>query len=134
MALSGSIADRLEIQELYARYASTSSRGDRKGWLSCWAQDSAWVSHIFECIGKEAVEKQYDAVMDMFDKLFFISQVGPITIEGETAYAAATAMEIANYKTGGFFKLAGNYEDQLVKRDGEWVFLRRDYRPTAQDF
>jgi len=134
MPLSGSIEDRLEILELYARYASTSSRSDREGWLSCWAEDAAWVSHIFECIGKPAIANQYDQIMAAFDKLFFISQAGPIDITGDKASARSTAMEIARFKTGGFFKLAGNYEDQFVKRDGTWLFLRRDYRPTAQDF
>lgn len=72
--------------------------------------------------------------MAAFDKLFFISQAGPIHITGEKARARSTAMEIAQFKTGGFFKLAGNYDDQFVKRDGEWLFLRREYCPTAQDF
>jgi ketosteroid isomerase-like protein len=134
MPLSGSIEDRLEILELYARYASTSSRSDRQGWLTCWAEDAVWASHIFECVGKAAIAKQYDEIMAAFDKLHFISQAGPIEITGDTARAQSNAMEIACFKTGGFFKLAGNYEDRLVKRHGEWLFLRRDYQPSAQAF
>lgn len=134
MPLSGSVEDRLEILELYARYASTSSRSDREGWLSCWAEDASWISHIFECVGKPAIAKQYDEIMDAFDKLYFISQSGPIDIRGDIAHASASAMEIAHYRQGGFFKLAGNYEDRLEKRAGQWLFVRREYAPSAQDF
>lgn len=134
MGLSGSIEDRLEIQELYARYASTSSRGDVDGWLSCWAGDAVWHSHIFDCHGTEQIKSQYSEIMSAFDKLFFIAQLGPLEIDGDTARAQSQAMEIAHFKQGGFFKLAGVYEDTLGKRGGEWLFVRRDYEPLVQDF
>jgi ketosteroid isomerase-like protein len=134
MGLSGSIEDRLEIQELYARYASASSRGDKEGWLSCWAQDAVWHSHIFDCHGTEQIMSQYLEIMSDFDKLFFIGQLGPLEIDGDTARAQSQAMEIAQFKQGGFFKLGGVYEDTLGKRDGQWLFVRRDYEPLVQDF
>ncbi|MEZ5737075.1 MAG: nuclear transport factor 2 family protein [Novosphingobium sp.] len=134
MKLSGSIADRLEIQELYARYGSASSRGDREGWLACWADDAVWASHIFDCRGKAQIEKQYLEIMSAFDKLYFSSQLGPVEIDGETAKAQSQAMEIAHFKAGGFFKLAGVYEDTLARRDGDWLFIRREYQPVVQDF
>ena len=134
MSLSGSVEDRLQIHELYGRYASTGSRGYREGWLACWAEDAAWVSHIFECVGKAAIAKQYDAIMAAFDKLSFISQTGPIEIMGEAAHGQSTAMEIGRLKAGGVFKLTGNYVDKLEKRGGQWRFVRRDYQPLVQDF
>lgn len=134
MPLSGSIEDRLEILELHARYATTSSRGDKAGWLTCWTQDGSWVSHIFECHGQAAISAKYDEIMAPFAKLFFLSQPGTIEIEGDTARGQSTAMEIAEFKAGGVFKLAGAYEDRFVKQGGEWLFARRDYQPVVVDF
>lgn len=134
MPLSGSIEDRLEILELHARYATTSARGDKQGWLSCWTQDGAWVSHIFECHGREAILAKYEEIMAPFSKLFFLSQPGTIEISGETARGQSTALEIGELSAGGFFKLAGAYEDQFVKQDGEWLFSRRDYQPVVMNF
>jgi hypothetical protein len=131
---SSAIEDRLQILDLHARYASTSSRSDREGWLDCWTDDGQWHAHIFQCDGKAAIAAQYDQIMVAFDKLFFISQPGVVTLDGDVARGQSQAMEIAHFKDGGFFKLAGIYEDQFERRGGRWLFRRRDYQPLVQDF
>ena len=45
----------------------------------------------------------------------------------------ARAREIIRLKTGGLFKLIGQYRDQLVREDGAWRFSRRDYDPIAEE-
>ena len=134
MPLTGTIEDRLEILELYGRYAGASSRGDRTAWLACWAEDGQWHSHIFQCDGKAAVAEQYDQIMALFDGLFFQGNVNTVEIDGDVAQAQSTAMEIGNLKAGGFFKLAGKYQDRLEKRAEGWVFVKRDYLPIAEGF
>jgi hypothetical protein len=134
MSSASIIEDRLQILELHARYASTSSRCNREGWLDCWTEDGQWYSHIFQCDGKAAIAAQYDQIMVVFDNLFFISQPGELTIEGDVAHGPSQTMEIAHFKEGGFFKLAGIYQDRFEKRDGRWLFKRRDYQPLVQDF
>jgi ketosteroid isomerase-like protein len=134
MRSSGPIEDRLAIQDLYALYADTSSRGDREAWLSCWADDAQWCSHIFDCRGKQAIAAQYDQIMAPFEGLVFLSQVGPIEVSGDTARGRSAAREIGRLKDGGLFKLAGTYDDVIERRDGVWLFARRDYRPVVQEF
>jgi ketosteroid isomerase-like protein len=128
------IEDRLAIQDLHARYASTSSRCDREGWLDCWAEEGQWHSHIFKCDGKQAIADQYDQIMAAFETLFFISQAGVVTVNGDTATGQSQAMEIGRLKDGGFFKLAGIYQDTFERHGGRWLFRRREYQPLVQDF
>lgn len=40
MAFTGPMEDRLLIRELYDTYADAGSRGDREGWLGCFAEDA----------------------------------------------------------------------------------------------
>lgn len=135
MALSGSIEDRLKIMELYGKYGSTSAKMDREGWLACWSEDAQWHSHLFACVGNAEIAAQYDQIVSAFSNLFFIATVGPIEIDGHQAKGGANAMEVASYKEGGgFFTLAGVYDDLIERRDGTWLFVRRDYRPLVQDF
>ena len=133
MRFSGPMEDRLAIQELHACYADASSRNAREDWLACWADDAKWYSHIFQCDGKEAIAAQFDQIMGMFDELAFISQHGPIQVEGNTARGRAVAREIGRLKDGGVFKLVGAYDDTFVRRDGVWLFARRDYRPIVME-
>lgn len=133
MPLSGSIEDRLEIQELYALYADASSSNRRQQWLDCFTDDGQWNSHIFQCTGKDAIRAQGDEIMDMFDGLIFLSVMGPVTIDGDRATARSYAREIGNLKGGGVFKLAGAYEDTLRKENGRWLFERRDYTPVVDE-
>ena len=134
MSLAGAIEDRLAIADLYGKYSTTASRCDRDGWLACWSDEAIWKSHIFVCNGKQEIARQYDEIMTAFDNLFFLSQPGPITFDGDTARVPSNATEIARFKTGGFFKLGGIYEDTFQRIGGAWFFARRDYQPLVQDF
>lgn len=133
MRFSGSIEDKLAIQELYQLYADTSTRNLHDEWLSCWTDDGEWHSHIFDCSGKVEIGAKCREIQGMFTDLAFMSQTGPVTVTGDTATAHSTAREIGRLKDGTVFKLVGAYEDHLRKVGGQWYFARRDYRPIVQE-
>ena len=60
MPFTGPLEDRLLIRELYDRHTDACWRCDRDDWLSCFAENVRWTTHLFDCSGKEEMrEKQY---------------------------------------------------------------------------
>jgi len=133
MAFTGSIEDRLAIRELYGSYGDASSRGDPETFLACWTDDGQWNSHIFQRSGKAELRAQWDLLWTNFDKVGFVSEVGSIEIDGDTANCRSVAREIVLLKGGGVYKLVGRCQDRVVRQDGRWLFARRDYEPLVEE-
>lgn len=127
MPFTGPLEDRLLIRDLYGRYADASWRGDREEWLSCFAEDGRWTSHLFDCTGKDELRETWDSLWADWVNVAFLSEIGSIEVAGDAAKARSYAREIVLLKNGGIFKLAGRYEDDLVRRDGAWLFSSRAY-------
>jgi ketosteroid isomerase-like protein len=132
MAFTGPIEDRLAIHELYGAAADASSRGDTAAWLGSYAREGAeWNTHLFRHAGIDAIAAQWEELWAGFEKVGFLSTVGAIEVDGDTAQARCTAREIIRLKDGKLFKLIGLYRDGLVRQDGEWKFTVRDYEPLV---
>jgi hypothetical protein len=129
MRSSGPVEDRFAIQDLYSVYADCSSRGDRTVWLSLWAEEANWSTHLFRCEGKDAITKQWDSIHNDLVTIAFLSQWGPITVAGDRAEARSYVREIVRMEDGSIFKVVGTYDDTIVRRNGEWQFVRREYTP-----
>ena len=128
---TGPMEDRLLIRELFGLYGDASCTGDAEAWLATFAEDCEWNSHMFECSGKPALRAQWNELWAAFDKLGFLSEIGWIQVEGDTARASSQAREIIRLKDGGLFKLIGHYDDYLVRENGQWLFSRRNYQPLV---
>ncbi len=131
MKNSGPMEDRLAIRELFGLYGDASCRGDGDAWLTLFAEDCEWNTHIFQRSGKKDLREQWDALWSAFDKLGFLSEIGWIAVDGDKARASSQAREIIRLKDGNLFKLIGHYVDDLVKVNGEWLFSRRNYQPLV---
>lgn len=127
MAFTGPIEDRLAIRDLYDSYADGANRGDRAAWLGCWSEDAYWWTHYFEHNGREAIGSQYDQLMANVKQTIFMTQICSIEVSGNSARARAVCSERLLQNTGGEYQLTGRYEDELEKRDGQWIFVRRIY-------
>lgn len=127
MAFTGPMEDRLLIRELYDTYADTGSRGDREGWLGCFAQDARWKSHYFDLQGLDAIAEKYDEIMgDVTDTVFFV-QIGSIEVDGDTAKVRMQQAESLQSSNGSTYDLVGEYNDVCVRRDGRWWFKEKIY-------
>jgi len=127
MAFTGPIEDRLAIRDLYDSYADAANRGHRADWLACWSPDAIWWCHYFERQGQEAIAVQYDELMANVKQTIFFTQICAIDVSGDTARARAVCSERLLQTTGGEYQLSGRYEDELERRDGQWIFVRRIY-------
>lgn len=132
MAFTGPLEDRIAIHELYGASADASSRHDSETWLGSFAREGAqWNSHLFRNAGIDAIRRQWDELWAGFETVGFLSTVGAIEVDGDSATARCTAREIIRLKDGTVFKLIGIYRDSLVRQDGEWKFTARNYEPLV---
>jgi uncharacterized protein (TIGR02246 family) len=133
MAFTGPIEDRLAIRDLYSTYTDASSRGDREGWLACFTEDGVWHTHLFEVSGRDGLRGQWDALWANFTAVSFLGEVGMIEVTGDSAQARAYAREVILLADGKVYRLAGRYDDELVRVNGEWLFARRNYQPLVDE-
>jgi hypothetical protein len=127
MPFTGPLEDRLLIRELYGTYGDASWRGDRELWVSLFTAEGRWTSHLFDCTGHAELRAEWDRLWADWEFVAFLSELGSIEVSGDRAQVRSYAREIVQLKAGGLFKLAGRYEDSLVRQDGRWLFARRDY-------
>lgn len=123
---SGPAADRLAIRELHAAYADAASRIDKQQWLDCWTPDAVWVTATGEVHGHAALAQAWDALFSTMDALAFFAMTGAIRVNGNSATARCHVREIARID-GAVTKFSARYDDELVRRDGRWLFARRTY-------
>lgn len=134
MPFTGPVEDRLAIRELYGTYADASWRGDRALWLSTFAPDGRWTSHLFDAEGHAALAETWDGLWKDWSAVAFLAEIGAMEIAGHAAAVRSYAREVVQTHEGAMFKLCGRYEDALVRIGSEWKFARRDYTLTIGEF
>jgi hypothetical protein len=127
MPFTGSFEDRMLVRELFGRYGDASWRGDREAWVACFTEDGRWASHLFDCRGRAQLLATWDDLWKNWTSVAFLSEIGSIEVNGDRAKVRSYAREIVQLKSGGVFKLAGHYADDLQRVKGEWLFASRVY-------
>tara|TARA_B110000503_G_scaffold73643_1_gene113807 strand:- start:18 stop:431 length:414 start_codon:yes stop_codon:yes gene_type:complete len=129
MAFSGPIEDRLAIRELMDIYADAVNQRDAELWGSTWADGSSWklpvIPGMENVAGKENIVAAWNAGMAMFPFIFMSISVGDIQVDGDTATARAYTTEVGTTLDGTEIRPRGQYDDKLIKVDGEWLFIER---------
>ncbi|EAS46830.1 hypothetical protein GB2207_04357 [gamma proteobacterium HTCC2207] len=129
MAFSGPIEDRLAIRELMDIYADAVNQRDAELWGSTWAEGSSWklpvIPGMENVAGKENIVAAWNAGMAMFPFIFMSISVGDIQVDGDTATARAYTTEVGITLDGTEIRPRGQYDDKLIKVDGEWLFIER---------
>ena len=129
MAFSGPIEDRLAIRELMDIYADAVNQRDAELWGSTWAEGSSWKLPVIlgmeNVAGKENIVAAWNAGMAMFPFIFMSISVGDIQVDGDTATARAYTTEVGTTLDGTEIRPRGQYDDKLIKVDGEWLFIER---------
>ena len=129
MAFSGPIEDRLAIRELMDIYADAVNQRDAELWGSTWAEGSSWklpvIPGMENVAGKENIVAAWNAGMAMFPFIFMSISVGDIQVNGDTATARAYTTEVGTTLDGTEIRPRGQYDDKLIKVDGEWLFIER---------
>ncbi len=132
-------ADRVEIQDLQARYLFALDWLDADAYAATFTEDGVldWASGIAR--GREAIREEVHGMRAHFDKhekadaptrparlRHFISNV-VVDFDGDRATGRAYWFELNDDNrdrrpyVGGY----GHYEDELRRVDGRWLFTRR---------
>ena len=132
--------DRAKIEQLEARYLFAMDFRDPDAYASCFAEDGvlSWAGGIVK--GREAIrqfmkdqhstagfnnEEQAPGAYPPAARHFFTNLV--VKIDGDHASSRAYWFELGNNnpKRSPVLGAYGHFENELVKKDGEWYFLTR---------
>ncbi|MFV0277226.1 MAG: nuclear transport factor 2 family protein [Parahaliea sp.] len=139
MAFSGPLEDRLAIRELMNTHAHGVMTRDAELWSSIWAEDAYWALPEYPDLGgydgKAAIMAGWLESMKHYGldnctrPMIYFMEPGAIAVDGERATAVAYTHEVyQDPASGKLVRGYGRYDDQLEKREGHWLFTRREYR------
>jgi uncharacterized protein (TIGR02246 family) len=127
--------DKAAIAELIARYNYAIDHNDYQGWANTFAPDGVFHG----IIGKFAAHKELDKFIASVKNLtttspnlrHYVTNILP-EINGNEARCTCFLLMTSTTKEGGSkIAAAGEYEDRLVKINGQWLFLERIVRVDA---
>jgi ketosteroid isomerase-like protein len=131
------LSDIIEIQNLGYRFADCANQKDYAGFADLWAEEGQWV--IGPPIGvrfdsRAAIAQAISHMLALWDFFVQLPHAPVIEVQGDRARARWTMNEVARTADGatGNYNLSV-YEDTLVRRDGKWLFLVREYKTMYQD-
>ena len=126
-----SALDRLEIQELYARYAWGIDLGDIELALSTFAQD-AWFDHLWQgrVQGHEAIRRNleslwYERQSWWYGRQHMMNHFIMDPLEAEGTARVRCFFQILQFNVdyrNNFVMGIGTRDDTLARIDGRWVF------------
>lgn len=139
MAFTGPLEDRLAIRELMSTHAHGVMTQDAAIWSTIWADDASWglpeYPDLGDFVGKAAIVAGWIESMkvygldNMAKPMVYFMEPGAIEVDGDRATAVAWTHELYQDPANGqLVRGHGRYDDRLEKRDGTWLFTRRDYR------
>ena len=125
------VADEMAIRGLAHAFADSVNRRDVVAFELLWHDDGVWeigapLHSIAE--GSTDIAAHFLELLEPLE--FFVQQVhgGVVTIDGNRATARWSIQETGRRHDGGPYNNHAFYEDEMVKRDGSWRFVRRSYR------
>jgi uncharacterized protein (TIGR02246 family) len=138
------VEDELAIGRVLTDYSARQDARDYAGYAALFAKNGEWVNGKNVYKGREAILKM---LVDLYGtpppgfvntESYHIASNFQIDVDGDRATARSRHLLIMRGPKGEPTPaLAGRYEDQLIREDGQWKILRRvDYpvMPTAQEW
>lgn len=129
---TGPLEDRIAIRELNDTYGDGVVRVDAGTWGSVWADDAHWNLMGMAVDGKEAIVGMWSEAMKNFAAVSFSCVPAAIEIDGDKATSRVQTQEIMKQADGSTRVIGGLYEDELEKRDGQWLFTSRIFNIVAE--
>ena len=130
---SGSTEDRLKVRERFDSYSDAVCRNSLEEYLDCWTEDGVRLGDGGECHGRAELRSHWVGIWQVLSKMVFVTQIGAIEIDGDHARTRSYCLEILQFRSGATHRLVGQYEDELRRVDGEWLFSRRHYSVLVDD-
>ncbi len=127
--IESTLADKLAIEELIARYNHSIDSLQMDVWLDLWTDDAVFDGIGKYLVGKAAIkefanvhEKNYARKMP--GGRHFTTNIAS-NVEGNQATTRSYLQLWSTDVNGARIAYTGVYDDVLVKQDGRWRFARR---------
>lgn len=123
------LEDTLAIQQLLIDYGHTLDGRDAEGFAALFARDAEWTAPPdFHPRGREAIKAMIErmfANVPPSARAHYITNM-KIAVDGDRAQAHARFILVEPMADGSpRIRLSGHYDDELVREEGRWRFLRR---------
>jgi len=127
--------DRLDIQELTARYAWSLDTGDEDAFVACFCRQGELVWDVFEAEGRWRGAQALRRFIAYFrqrpesaGRQHHVSNL--VVTPSDSGARARSYVAVAVRRAEGphFINVMGYYEDELEREDGQWRFARRYIR------
>ena len=120
--------EKAAIADLIARYNLSVDHNDFQGYAACFAPDGIFAGMI----GRFSIHKELDRFVEAILKLaenapnmrHFVTNI-LTEVNGNEAYSCSFVLVTSATQEGAKVLVAGEYEDQLVKIGGQWLFKER---------
>jgi len=131
------VEDELAIQRILVDYSATQDARDYAGYAALFAREGEWVNGSTVYKGREAIHKMlvdlYGAVPPGYvnSESYHISSNARIDVSADRATATSRHLLVMRGPQGEPVPvLAGLYEDEFIREDGQWKILRRVDHPV----
>jgi len=138
------VEDELAIRRILVDYSATQDARDFPAYAALFAKSGEWVNGRNVYKGRDAILKMlvdlYGAPPPGFvnSESFHISSNPQIDLAGDRATARSRHLLVMRGPRGEPTPmLAGRYEDELIREDGQWKILRRvdtPVMPTSEEW
>lgn len=138
------VEDELAIRRVLVEYSATQDARDYAGYAALFARNGEWVNGKNVYKGREAILKM---LVDLYGapppgfvnaESYHISSNPQVDVTGDRATARSRHLLVMRGPGGQPTPmLAGRYEDEFIRENGQWKILRRvDYpvMPTAEEW
>jgi ketosteroid isomerase-like protein len=120
------LADDGAIRRLTAYYSDAVTHLDATRAASIYTEDGVVEIVGNRTAGRAAIEDGMRQSFAAFELLQLIEHGGIVTVEGDTAKARWSTVELGIRRGSTYVSVIfGRYEDELVRRDDDWRFKRR---------
>jgi hypothetical protein len=127
------LEDRLQIIELYHRYALAYDEVDRDLLAQCFVPDAQFVCGVRDHPLLTSFEEIADRMEarrrhKQFRERHITTNIVILDVDGDRADTTAEAAIFQTPEGGrSELEMTGRYVDQLIKRDGAWFFAARSF-------
>lgn len=130
------LADEASIRALADMFSDAANRKDGELFASLWAPQGEWIigppiNKRFA--GRDNMAPSVTAMLDLWDFFVQMTTSGIVHVQGDKAHARFYVNEVARAKDRqGNYNLS-MYDDELIKIEGAWYFLKREYKTIYQE-
>ena len=138
------VEDELAIRRVLVDYSATQDARDYAGYAALFAKNGEWVNGATTYKGQEAILKMLNSIYGapppgyVNMESYHITSNPQVNVTGDRATARSRHLLIWRGAEGQPTPaLAGRYEDEFIREDGQWKILRRvDYpvMPTPDEW